>query len=105
MNEAETAELREHIKWYVGVFLALAVLTVVTVAISYLDFSTPVAIVVAMIVATIKVFLVAGYFMHLMSEEKVIIWLLLMCAAFVVSLVFGPLLTETGLGPLWPLSK
>ena len=105
MNEAETAELREHVKVYVLVFVTLAVLTVVTVGISYLDFSTPVAIVIAMVVASGKAFLVAGFFMHLMREEKVIIWLLLMCAAFLVSVVFGPLLTETGLGPLWPLSN
>jgi hypothetical protein len=41
--------------------------------------------------------------MHLISEEKVILWLLLLCAAFLVFLFALPLGTETGNGPLWPL--
>ncbi len=103
MNEAEAARVKEHVKVYVMVFVALAVLTIVTVAISYLDLSTPVAISLAMLVATVKAGLVACYFMHLISEQKVILWLLLLCAAFVFSVFAGPLGTETGIGPLWPL--
>ncbi len=103
MNQAEAARVREHVKVYVMVFVALAVLTIVTVAISYLDLSTPWAISIAMVVATVKASLVAGYFMHLLSEEKVIIWLLLLCAAFLFSVFVGPLYTEMELGPLWPL--
>ncbi len=101
MNEAEATRVREHVRVYVVVFVALAVLTVVTVAISYLHLSTPLAISVAMVVATVKASLVAGYFMHLLSEEKVILWLLLLCAAFLVFLFALPLGTETGNGPLW----
>ncbi len=85
------------------VFVALAVLTVVTVAISYLHLPTALAISVAMVVATVKASLVAGYFMHLLSEEKVILYLLLLCAAFLVALFVLPVGTETGNGPLWPL--
>ncbi len=103
MNEAEAARVKEHVRVYVMVFVALAVLTIVTVAISYLDLSTPWAISLAMVVATVKAGLVAGYFMHLISEEKVILWLLLLCAAFLFFLFVLPLGTETGNGPLWPL--
>ncbi len=102
MNEAEAAEIKEHVRVYVMVFVALAVLTIVTVAISYLQLSTALAITVAMVVATVKATLVAGYFMHLLSEEKVILWLLVLCAAFLVFLFALPLGTETGNGPLWP---
>ena len=103
MSESEAAHVREHIRVYVMVFVALGVLTIVTVAISYLQLSTAMAISVAMLVATVKVSLVGGYFMHLISEKKVILWLLLLCAAFFVSVMFGPLFTQTGVGPLWPL--
>ena len=48
------------------------VLTIVTVAISYLDLAVPIAVTVALLVATIKGALVAGYFMHLVSEKKLI---------------------------------
>ncbi len=103
MNEAEAARVKEHVRVYVMVFVALGVLTIVTVAISYLSLPTSWAIALALVVATVKSGLVAGYFMHLLSEEKVILWLLLLCAAFVFSVFAGPLGTETGLGPLWPL--
>ncbi len=103
MTTSEAAAVREHVRVYVMVFVALAVLTVVTVAISYLRLSTALAISVAMVVATVKAGMVAGYFMHLLSEEKVILWLLLLCAAFLVFLFLLPLGTETGNGPLWPI--
>ncbi len=103
ISESEAARVKEHLRVYVMVFVALAVLTVVTVAISYLNLPTALAITVAMVVATVKAGLVAGYFMHLLSEEKVILYLLVLCAAFLVFLFALPLGTETGNGPLWPL--
>ncbi len=105
MSESEAARVRQHLRVYVMVFVALAVLTVVTVAISYLHLPTVFAISVAMVVATVKASLVAGYFMHLISEEKVILWLLLLCAAFFVALMALPVGTETGIAPLWPFSS
>ena len=103
MAESEAALVKQHVRVYVMVFAPLAVLTVVTVAISYLDLPTSYAIGVALVVATVKASLVALYFMHLISEEKVILWLLLLCAAFLVPLMALPLGTETGIAPLWPL--
>ena len=44
MVESEAERVRQHVRVYVMVFSALAVLTVVTVAISYLDLSTGSAI-------------------------------------------------------------
>ena len=103
MSESEAEHMRQHVRVYLMVFAALGVLTVVTVAISYLDLPTGFAITIAVIVASVKASLVAAYFMHLVSEEKVIYYLLLLCAAFFAALMFLPLLTETGNGPLWPL--
>ena len=103
MSESEADHVREHVRVYLMVFAALGVLTIVTVAISYLDLPTSYAITIAVIVASVKASLVAAYFMHLVSEEKVIYYLLALCAAFFATLMFIPLLTETGTGPLWPL--
>ncbi len=105
MSESEAALVKQHVKVYVMVFAALAVLTIVTVAISYLRLPTGYAIAIAMVVATVKASLVALYFMHLISEEKVILWLLLLCAAFLVALMALPVGTETGIAPLWPFSS
>ncbi len=103
MVESEAARVKQHVRVYVMVFSALAVLTVVTVAISYLQLPTAYAIGIAMVVATVKASLVALYFMHLISEEKVILWLLALCAAFFAALMFLPVGTETGIAPLWQL--
>ena len=77
-------EVKKHVKVYVMVFGALAVLTVVTVAVSYLDFTIIPALIVAMIIALVKGGLVAGYFMHLVSEKKVIYWVLVLTVVFLV---------------------
>ncbi len=103
MSESDADHVREHVRVYLMVFAALGVLTVVTVAISYLDLPTAYAIGIAVVVASVKATLVAAYFMHLVSEEKVIYYLLLLCAAFFLTLMLVPLATETGNGPLWPL--
>ncbi|MCH6563106.1 MAG: cytochrome C oxidase subunit IV family protein [Myxococcales bacterium] len=105
MTESEAALVKQEVRVYVMVFTALAGLTVVTVAISYLHLPTVLAISVALVVATVKAGLVASYFMHLISEEKVILWLLLLCAAFLVALMALPVGTETGIAPLWPFSS
>ncbi len=105
MSESDAEHVRQHIRVYVMVFVALAVLTVVTVAISYLHLPTALAISVAMVVATVKAGLVAGYFMHLLSEEKVIVWLLLLCVAFLLFLFVIPVGTESTISPLWPPSS
>ncbi len=105
MSESEAARVRQHVRVYVMVFVALAVLTVVTVAISYLRLPTAQAVLVAMVVASVKAGLVAGYFMHLVSEKKVILWLLVLCAAFLVALMALPVGTTEGIAPLWPPSS
>ena len=77
-------EVKKHVRVYVMVFGALAVLTVVTVAVSYLDMTILPALIVALIIAMVKGALVAGYFMHLISEKKVIAWVLIITVVFLV---------------------
>ena len=86
-------EVKHHIKTYVLVFVALAFLTVVTVAISYLDLSTGPAVILGLIVASIKGSLVACYFMHLISEKVTIYWTLLVTLVCFLVLMFVPLST------------
>ncbi len=85
MAENMTVEdIRKHVRVYVMVFAALAVLTVVTVLVSWLDMTIVPALVVALVIALVKGSLVAAYFMHLVSEKQVIMWVLLVTAAFLV---------------------
>lgn len=66
----DIAELNKHIKLYIGVFVALLVLTVVTVGVSYLHLPFYQAVIVALAVASVKGTLVVGFFMHLFDEFK-----------------------------------
>ena len=87
----DTMDIQSHIKVYMTVFAALAVLTIVTVAASYLDLSTGEAILLALTIASIKGSLVAGYFMHLISEKALITWILMLTAGFFFVLMLIPM--------------
>ena len=86
-------DIDKHVRVYITVFVALMVLTIITVAISYLDLSVPLAVTVALLVAVVKGSLVACYFMHLISEKKLIYAVLALTGAFFVALIALPLFT------------
>ena len=88
------ADIDRHVRIYITVFVALMVLTVVTVAIARINLPVPMAVTLALIVATIKGSLVACYFMHLISEKKLIIAVLVLTVAFFVPLMALPVLTH-----------
>jgi cytochrome c oxidase subunit IV len=87
-------DIQKQVRTYFMVFGALAVLTVITVAISYVHLPMGQAVTLAMAVALIKGTLVAGVFMHLFSERKTIYWVLILCVLMFVPLMIGPLLTD-----------
>ena len=89
----DTIDIQSHIKVYMTVFAALAVLTIVTVAASYLDLSTGEAILLALTIASVKGSLVASYFMHLISERALITWILMLTAGFFFVLMFIPMVS------------
>lgn len=87
-HDVET--IRKETRTYINVFLALAVLTVLTVAVSYFHLPAMLAIAVALLIATFKGSLVAGFFMHLLHERKLIYWLLILTILFFLVLLFYP---------------
>jgi cytochrome c oxidase subunit 4 len=93
MSDHDTIDVGKHVRTYMIVFAALAVLTVVTVAVYYLDLSVPAAIAVALLIATVKGSLVACYFMHLLNERKLIYGILLVTVVFFIVLLFVPVLS------------
>lgn len=92
----DVTEVQKHIKTYISVFVALMFLTIVTVAISYLHLPPAQAVIVALIVASIKGTLVAAYFMHLINEKKAILCTLLLTAFFFIILLIVPAVTDSG---------
>ena len=93
MSEHHTAEdIKKHARVYINVFVALMALTIITVGISYLHLSVVPAIILALIVAMIKGTLVASYFMHLISEKKMIFAALILTGFFFIVLMALPVL-------------
>jgi cytochrome c oxidase subunit IV len=84
------AEVKKYVRTCLVVFSTLLVLTLVTVAISYLHLPTPAAITVALVVATLKASLVALFFMHLISERHAIYYVLGLTATFFAVLMYMP---------------
>lgn len=91
MEFGDTQAIKKHVRTYVTVFIALLCLTLVTVALSRLHLNVPLAIGVALFIAAIKGSLVASYFMHLISEKKVIYATLILTAVFFAALMSLPL--------------
>lgn len=87
-------DIKKHVRAYMMVFAALWTLTVVTVAVFYLHFTGVIGIAIALLIATVKGSLVACYFMHLMSERKLIYWILALTVFFFIGLLLLPVLTE-----------
>lgn len=77
-----------HVRRYLYVFVALIFGTIFTVWASYIPFPTrEINIAVALFIASCKAFLVAGFFMHLISERKMIYGILGFTAFFFTSLM------------------
>jgi cytochrome c oxidase subunit 4 len=85
-------DVRRQVKTYVAVFVALMVLTIATVGASYLRLVVPVAIAVALVIAVLKGSIVAGFFMHLVHEKRIIYGALLLTLVLLVALLFLPVL-------------
>jgi cytochrome c oxidase subunit 4 len=89
------ADIDRHVRVYIIVFVALMVLTVITVAISRVHLPLPLAVTAALIVAMVKGSLVACYFMHLISEKKLIYAVLVLTIVFFVVLLALPTMTHS----------
>lgn len=85
----DAEHVRKSIRKYMLIFGALLIGTIVTVLASYVNFGTHTAnVVVALIIATVKAGLVAGYFMHLLDERKLIFSVLGATAFFFAGLMY-----------------
>ena len=95
MTSDHAADIDRHVRVYITVFAALMALTIITVAVSYLHLPLALAVGVALLVATVKGSLVACYFMHLISEKKLIYAVLALTAVFFVALLALPAVTHS----------
>jgi cytochrome c oxidase subunit 4 len=94
--------IKKEIRRYLTVFGVLGVLTLVTVAISRLHLPTTQAIILGLAVATIKASLVAAFFMHLISERKLIYAVLVFTFFFFGMMIWGPWHQRNNAQKSWP---
>ena len=88
MTAQDHDHVAEHVRRYLYVFYALLFGTLITVGASYIPFGNHAFnIAVALLIACSKAFLVGGYFMHLLSERKMIYGLLGFTVFFVAGLM------------------
>lgn len=89
-------EIRKHVNRYLLIGLALMVGTGLTVWAAFIDFGKVLPggesvnwnVIVALIIACAKGFLVAGFFMHLISEKKMIYSVLAFTVFFFAALMY-----------------
>ena len=94
MSGHDPAEVDRHVRVYIVVFASLMALTLITVAVSYLHLPLPMAITVALLIASVKGSLVACYFMHLISEKKLIFAILALTVFMFLAVLFIPTFTH-----------
>jgi len=88
-DTAHSHDISKHVKVYVLVFVALLLGTILTVAMYSFHFeSMAVTIAVALFIATVKASLVAGFFMHLISEKKAIYAVLMATVFFFAAMMY-----------------
>ncbi len=87
-EQAQDEHFAAHIRRYLLVFYALLFGTLITVGASYIPFGDrAVNIGVALFIACGKASLVAGYFMHLISERKMICGIMVFTTIFFLGLM------------------
>jgi len=88
MNGGHSPGEVHSVRGYIFVFIALLAGTILTVWASFIQFgSREINIAVALVIASVKAFLVVAYFMHLISERKMIYLVLGFTAIFFAGLM------------------
>src|SRR5438034_4874055 len=85
--------IKKSVRLYMMIGAALFVFTGITVAVNQVHLAIPLAITVALVIATIKGSMVASVFMHLSHEKKWIYGALLLTLAGFIILMTVPLFT------------
>jgi cytochrome c oxidase subunit 4 len=94
VSEHHPADIDRHVRIYITVFVSLMALTLITVAVSYLHLPLPMAVGAALLIASIKGSLVACYFMHLISERKLIFAVLALTVVLFLAVLFLPVVSH-----------
>jgi cytochrome c oxidase subunit 4 len=90
---ADVEAVKKSVRTYMMIGAALLVFTGITVAANYLHLPVGPAIVLALIIATIKASMVAAVFMHLNHEKRWVYGSLILTVVFFIVLMSVPIFT------------
>jgi caa(3)-type oxidase subunit IV len=90
---SDSSEVKKSIRTYMAIGVALLVFTGITVGANQFHFGVPVAVTVALIIATMKGSMVASVFMHLSHEKKWIYGTLILTVVGFLVLMTVPMFT------------
>lgn len=93
MHSDSTSDIQKSVRKYFMIGVALYVFTVITVAANLVQLAVPLAVTLALIIASAKGSMVASVFMHLSHEKRWIYGALLLTVAFFLVLMAVPILT------------
>jgi len=90
---SDPAEIKKSIRTYGIVGGLLLVFTAITVGVNQVHLAVPLAIMVALIIATMKGSMVAAIFMHLNHEKKWIYGALILTVVLFIAVLMLPMLS------------
>jgi cytochrome c oxidase subunit 4 len=90
---SDPAAVRKSVRGYLTIGAMLLVFTALTVAANQIHLAVPIAVTVALIIATMKGSMVAAVFMHLSNERKWIYGALILTVVFFAVLMCLPIFT------------
>src|SRR3954451_17192144 len=91
--QSDPAEIHKSVRKYYAVGGLLFVFTAITVAVNQIHLAVPLAITVALVIATMKGSMVASIFMHLSHEKKWIYGALILTVLGFLILMSVPMFT------------
>ncbi|HWD21128.1 MAG TPA: cytochrome C oxidase subunit IV family protein [Verrucomicrobiae bacterium] len=87
--EKDLQDVKRHVRQHLIIAVGLAIGTLLTVWTSQTNFgSHALNIAITLAVASVQAFMVAGFFMHLLSEKKMIYCFLIFTAVFFIVMMF-----------------
>jgi cytochrome c oxidase subunit 4 len=87
-SEQDLQDVKRHVRQHIMIAVGLALGTTMTLWTSQTNFgSFPLNVAATLGIAAVQAFLVAAYFMHLLSEKKVIYSFLVFTAVFFVVMI------------------
>lgn len=93
MSSADVEKIKKEIRGYVLIFIGLLSLSLTAVALYYLHLPLIIAVIFTLLIAGVQVFLAAGYFMHLISERTIFIYVVLaLTAVFALAVLTLPII-------------